>query len=127
MAILGILKKTGAAGGTLLLAGSLVWFYSSAPQSAMPRCIWKLLTGLQCPGCGSQRFVQAMLKGKVAEAVSYNYLLVALVPLLIWLGVLELLRKHNPALYARCHPSWLATSLIILLSVWTIARNLLAI
>lgn len=46
----------------------------------MPRCVFKSLTGLSCPGCGLLRAVHALLHGRVAEAVAYNYWLVLTAP-----------------------------------------------
>ena len=48
-------------------------------------CPFKLLTGLQCPGCGSQRALHALLAGRVGEAVGYNLFLVFAVPYLLLL------------------------------------------
>lgn len=44
-------------------------------QSIFPKCIFKILTGLQCPGCGSQRAVHQMLNGNLFQAFDYNPLL----------------------------------------------------
>jgi hypothetical protein len=39
----------------------------------MPKCPFKLITGLSCPGCGIQRAIHAILHGHVVEAIQYNY------------------------------------------------------
>ncbi|MCM1178021.1 MAG: DUF2752 domain-containing protein [Clostridium sp.] len=47
-----------------------------------------MLTGLYCPGCGSQRAVHHLLNGRILQAVRYNVLLVAAVPyLLVWVAL----------------------------------------
>ena len=47
-----------------------------------PRCPFLTLTGLECPGCGSQRAAHGLLRGDLAEAFSYNPLAVVLLPYL---------------------------------------------
>ena len=46
----------------------------------MPKCPFKLITGLSCPGCGIQRAIHAMLHGKFTEAITYNYYFTASIP-----------------------------------------------
>ena len=41
-------------------AGSVFW----------PKCPFHLLTGLECPGCGSQRAVHSLLNGDLLSAVA---------------------------------------------------------
>lgn len=62
---------------TILLFGGVV-LYLLNPSSYwfMPKCPFKLITGLSCPGCGIQRAIHAMLHGKFTEAITYNYYLV---------------------------------------------------
>ncbi|MXV17560.1 DUF2752 domain-containing protein [Hufsiella ginkgonis] len=45
-------------------------------------CPFRRLTGLDCPGCGSQRAFHALLHGEVARAADYNLLLVVSLPFL---------------------------------------------
>lgn len=76
----------------LLLAG--VWLYYSYDPSThpYPRCYFHQLTGLDCPGCGSQRALHSLFHGDVRGAWQLNAgLMVALVllPLYVcaeWFG-----------------------------------------
>ena len=52
-------------------------------------CLFRAVTGLQCPGCGMTRALSALAHGKLAEAVGYNVLSVTLVPLI---GIFLLIR-----------------------------------
>lgn len=54
-------------------AGS-VWF---------PKCPLLLATGLECPGCGSQRAVHALLHGDLRGAIESNVLFVVAIPYLL--------------------------------------------
>lgn len=58
-----------------------------------PKCPFKLLTGLSCPGCGFQRAVHALLHGRCAEAMSYNYWFAYAVPYALMFPVDRFLLK----------------------------------
>ena len=47
-----------------------------------PKCPFLTITGLECPGCGSQRAAHSLLRGDLAAAFSYNPLAVVLLPYL---------------------------------------------
>ncbi|MEP7318826.1 MAG: DUF2752 domain-containing protein [Panacibacter sp.] len=49
-----------------------------------PKCFFYLLTGLHCPGCGSQRAIVALLHGNFIDALHNNVLAVAALPLLLY-------------------------------------------
>jgi hypothetical protein len=51
-------------------------------------CPWKLLTGLDCPGCGTLRAVNDLTNGNLVGAASSNLLFVASIPLAValWLA-----------------------------------------
>ena len=75
-----------------LLAGVLpalgVLYYAADPARAgfFPPCPLRSLTGLLCPGCGSQRCVHQLMHGHWAEAFALNPLLVLALPYVL-LGV----------------------------------------
>lgn len=51
------------------LVGGIVWIYFSIP---MPRCIFKLFTGIPCPTCGTTRCIMYILKGEIHKAFNIN-------------------------------------------------------
>ena len=53
-----------------------LYFLDPVKYVLMPKCPFKMLTGLSCPGCGIQRAIHALLHGDVAGAVKYNFFLV---------------------------------------------------
>lgn len=71
-----------AAAAFVAVAVLCIYYYTVDPASgAAPRCMLRLLTGYDCPGCGSQRALHALLHGRVAEAWSYNPAVFFAVPL----------------------------------------------
>jgi hypothetical protein len=76
--------------------------YDPALYAIFPKCPFRLLSGLDCPGCGSQRAVHALLHGDVSRAADHNLLLLLSLPLLVvqsghWL---------RAKLSGRGEPSW---------------------
>lgn len=47
-----------------------------------PKCPFFLLTGFDCPGCGSQRALHALLHGEIVKACDFNLLMVLSLPML---------------------------------------------
>ena len=70
----------------VLLLGGLVYaahlFLHDPEGGGFLPCPFRTLTGLLCPGCGSQRALHDLLHGRLGEALGHNGLLVMSVPLL---------------------------------------------
>lgn len=69
--------------GTVVLIIALLYFFFDARKGGFPACPFYSLTGLFCPGCGSQRALSALLHGDVLQSLRYNPLLVVFSPLLL--------------------------------------------
>lgn len=102
----------------------LYFFVDPAEVSFMPKCIFRLATGWECPGCGSQRLVHALLHGRIAEAWGYNPFLLLMLPLLVFMVWLEAVRKRRARLYARFYNPYMPLVFAVLLVGWTVVRNL---
>lgn len=66
----------------VILISLLYFFYPATDHSYHLQCPFHYLTGLYCPGCGSQRAFSALLKGDIAGASGKNVLMVASLPLI---------------------------------------------
>jgi len=72
----------------LLISAFLIFlliYFLFNPQNNIlfPKCPFYLLTGWQCPGCGSQRAINCLLHWDFVQAFHYNGLLVTAIPYLI--------------------------------------------
>lgn len=76
------------------------------------------MTGLQCPGCGSQRAIHAMLHGQIADAWHYNAAMFFAVPLCILYAISP--RRLQPMLYSPAALLAIAAAI----AAWFIGRNL---
>lgn len=77
-------------------------------------CPSKSMTGLDCPGCGMQRSVIALLEGNLWESFT---LYPALLPLLITFGLLAVyLFKRKPVLAIWLRNFYIGTTAIVLIN-----------
>ena len=88
------------------------------PGSLFPPCMFKAVTGWNCPGCGGLRMTHDLLHGDLPAALVDNvFLLVGLPLLALW--SLWRVRRGRPAFT----PAVLAV-VAVRSVVWTIVRNL---
>lgn len=91
-----------------------------------PKCPFYSLTGLYCPGCGSQRALHALLHGAVLKAASYNLLALMVLPVLAYAALAPLVARvtgkssDRPLLYR----PWLTWTLLALTLTFWLLRNL---
>lgn len=92
-------------------------------------CPFKLITGLQCPGCGGQRAMYALLHGNVGEAVSYNLFLLYAGPYLLAIIVAHIMPqgKWQCKLQSFVENKYVIWFYIISFFVWLVVRNILHI
>lgn len=71
-------------GISLVVVTLIVVYYNFNPEmyNFFPECPFHKYLHLDCPGCGSQRAIHALLHGDVMAALDYNVLLVLSIPLL---------------------------------------------
>lgn len=111
----------------VLLVAALYVFYTFDPetQPLFPKCPFLLLTGYQCPGCGSQRAAHSLLHLRIGDALRYNAFMVLALPY-VFLGIfLEYLggRKRFPSLDKVLFGKWAALFLLGFILVYWVARN----
>ena len=112
--------------GTLLLLVAVYVYmaYDPAASAWFPKCPFLLLTGLKCPGCGSQRAIHGLLHGDVAAAFGFNAFLVLSLPVVAFLIYLECVRKRRPRLYSGFYRPWTPLVFALLFIAWAVGRNI---
>lgn len=48
---------------------TLLWFYNPAETKIFIPCLFRLVTGVPCPGCGMQRAIHLLLHGRIIESM----------------------------------------------------------
>jgi hypothetical protein len=71
-------RTAAVAAAAVLLTLAIV---DPATAAWMPPCMWRVMTGWLCPGCGSARALHALLHADIAAAFSFNPLVVAFAPI----------------------------------------------
>ena len=111
----------------ILLCGLGILFWMN-PESVpfMPRCLFHLFTGWDCPACGTQRALHQLLHGHLREAFGYNPFLLISIP---YLGALTLCHWFNAdgrfdRMKKVCHHPVLVNIYLFLLVAWWIGRNI---
>lgn len=78
-------------------------------------CIFKSVTGIPCPGCGSTRAIQSCLKGDIATGLWYNPVAVLLLAFgivaAVW-WVVDLIRGSR-SLHRLFHTRWPAWTIVV--------------
>jgi len=97
----------------LTFAAIALWAIDPATSAVFPVCPFRLLTGWQCPGCGSARALHQLLHGRIDEAWRLNAAAVLALPAI---GVDLVQRKVSGS------TGWLA--ILSPTSVWLIAAAL---
>lgn len=102
-------------------AGAIVLFaFDPSAYAFYPRCVFHVLTGFDCPGCGSTRAMHALLHGRVGEAFRYNPMLFAAFGV-FGFAMPSLARGRRPRFIDR---PWFVWSVAIATAVWWVVRNL---
>ncbi len=88
----------------IILLGLIVLYSTVSPSSSIlfPKCPFLMLTGLECPGCGSQRTVHALLNLDIRKAWTTNPLVVLIIPYL-FVTLLAMVTRVKSKNMNRCY------------------------
>jgi len=109
----------------IVIMGVFYYLVNPVMQHYPLQCIWKVLTGTQCPACGFQRAVYALVHGNYWEALSYNYFFVISIPFALSAVLAEWYNYHHKLdfLCDFLHNRYTLKSYIVLYFAWWIIRN----
>lgn len=112
-------------GIVVILLGIFV-YYKLDPSKVLlfPKCPFYLLTGLKCPGCGTQRALHQILHFHLGDAFRYNALMVASIPLLSALLIADIFKKRWPKVYVLSRSPILSWLILAIVLIWWIVRNI---
>jgi hypothetical protein len=106
---------------------ALLYFFVDARYSnVFPRCPFFSITGLYCPGCGSQRALSSLLHGNILQVINLNVLIVTSIPFLMYsayVTVLNVFRKEPVIQTLFYSPLFVKVLLVAVILFW-IFRNI---
>lgn len=112
---------------SLALTGLLMYYlFNPAEQLLFPKCPFLLMTGWQCPGCGSQRAIHYLLHFQIIDALKMNFLVVLAVPYILFALYCEWMRRKNvkiERIYRLLYGSKASMTIAFLFISFMIIRN----
>jgi hypothetical protein len=111
-----------------LAAGGLLYFLTYDLTSSLiqtPPCLFRTLTGLYCPGCGSRSALIQLARGKLYAAWRLNPLMILFLPaaVLFLFSQVKILFTGRSLPRFLLHPSLVWTIFGLILAFW-IFRNI---
>lgn len=108
----------------LLCAGLIYALWFRITNIGIP-CVFRLLTHLQCPGCGITRACVSILRLDFKSALEYNPLSLTVVPLLALILLVREIRyiKKGKRYFNKVETAALAVMLLVTL-IFAVYRNL---
>ncbi len=90
-----------------------------------PRCPVNMLTGLYCPGCGSQRSLHAIFNFDIQEAFSHNILVTVFVFAFIIdvIFMIFKIEKYRPSYFLK-YNKYASRIILYLFIIFTVLRNI---
>jgi len=113
----------------LAVGAVLLYFLDPMEQKFMPKCMFKTVTGLNCPGCGFQRAMHALLHGRLSEALHYNLFLAIGIPYLaaVFSANALLQGEKRAKVLNVLEGRLMAWFYVVTFIIWFIVRNILNI
>jgi hypothetical protein len=110
---------------SVALGTAVLFFFDPSHYGFYPRCPLFVLTGWECPGCGTLRALHQLSHGNFAAAWQLNPLTVSLLPVGLWLGLREIVwqcwRIRWPGLVTKPVYGWTLAAILLLFGI---VRNL---
>lgn len=117
--------------GLLLLAfiataAALYFIFDPLTYEWFPKCAFYKMTGLECPACGSQRAIHAILHGNILEGLRTNPFILISIPYGFCLILIVLLKTpFTERMRAKLLNHKVVYLYCIIFIGWWIIRNLI--
>lgn len=113
---------------TVIVAILLLYYFVNPVGSEwakyMPKCVFKTLTGYDCPSCGTQRALHALLNGEIKTAILFNPFVLLVLPYLIALFYTTFSKsKFSTKIHPYVQGYKAAYIYIVLYIAWWVVRN----
>jgi len=104
---------------------ALYIYWSPSETNIFPKCPFYSVTGIYCPGCGSQRAAHQILNGHIFEGITRNYLIGLLAIVLVYQALVFIINNVlNKRITNLLHKSKVASGILIVVILFWILRNI---
>ena len=121
-------KKALISVAAILVVTALIIFFYIDPNAYpfFPKCPFLVITGLDCPGCGSQRAFHQLLHFNIPAAFHQNPLVVLFGPYIVLGLYLEYFggNKKYPKIKNALFGKYAAISVLVVIIAYWIGRNI---
>lgn len=107
----------------VVLGVAIYFCYDPSTDDFFPKCIFKQLTGFDCPGCGSQRAIHCLLHGDIGGAWHFNPAVIVAIPILVLCIYAEVRHKSCPRLFEWVNSVKMINSIGVAIVLWWVLRN----
>jgi fatty acid desaturase len=114
--------RTASAAFVVAAAAAGLWVLFTFPPATTtfyPRCVFFVLTGLQCPGCGITRALHELLHGRVLAALRLNAMLLPMF-IVALCAAPSAMRGKTPRFFTT---AWFGWTSVVVVCGWWIVRN----
>jgi hypothetical protein len=113
--------------GVLTFLGMLALyiFWNPTETNIFPKCPVYGVTGIYCPGCGSQRAAHQILNGNIIEGIRHNYL-IGLLGLVLSYQVFMFIMNSvlQKGIVNLLHKSKVTMGILVIVILFWILRNI---
>lgn len=109
-----------------LIGIAVLYWFNPENYVWMPKCPTKLLFNIDCPGCGFQRAIHAMLHGEITRAFALNPFLFMAAPYAILSLSCDLITNFRIKkwLESIVENKFMRYGYVVLFFVWFLIRNI---
>lgn len=112
----------------VVLAALAILYFTYNPEGSdlFPKCLFLELTGLKCPGCGSQRAIHYFANGNIGSAFLVHPLLVLSLPYLLLAVYFEYMggKRKYPTTRKRFFGAKACIIILTIVLLYWILRNI---
>ena len=111
----------------ILVGATILFFFNPEKAIWLPKCPIYLLTGYQCPACGTQRALYHLLHFNFSKAFHFNPFLLISMPYVVSLMTVTWFDKKNRFVKLRnfCFHHITIDVYLVLIILWWILRNII--
>jgi len=113
--------------GVLTFLGMLALyiFWNPTETNIFPKCPVYGVTGIYCPGCGSQRAAHKILNGNIFEGIRHNYLIGLLGLVLSYQAFMFIMNNVlQKGIVNLLHKSKVTMGILVIVILFWILRNI---